>query len=73
MSRCGGKRLFYQSIGKCVSARLHNRVTAFATHHDDEVNLWPARQLDAMESVEARQERVRVGDDMGVIVLEDRA
>jgi hypothetical protein len=42
-------------------------------HHDDKMDLAPARQLDAMEAVETREERVRVALDVGVIGREERA
>jgi hypothetical protein len=41
--------------------------------HDNEVNLLPMRQLDAMQSVKPRDERMRVLLDVLVVVLEDGA
>lgn len=41
--------------------------------HNHEMNLPPPRQLDPMQSVEARKERVRVLLDVLVVLLEDLA
>lgn len=41
--------------------------------HDDKVNLATSRQLDAVQAIEARQERVRVLLHVLVVVLQDLA